>query len=250
MTGLLEDKAAIVTGAASGIGAAVTRLFAEEGARVLAVDLPGAHLTDAFAGDDNIVCLEQSVTEDGAAVTIVGAAIDNFGRLDILFNCAGGVGAGGEIETHDEADYDFVMDLNVRSVYRLSKAAIPELKKSGAGRIVNIGSVRSNFSDAGAVSYATSKHAVAGLTKTLACEVGKYGMTANYVLPGAIVTAITAPVLEAMPEFKDYWVKRASVGRLGEPEDIANAVLFLASEESNYVNGAGLAVDGGVMSHN
>lgn len=250
MTGLLDGKAAVVTGAASGIGAAVTRLFVEEGARVLAVDLPGTAMADAFGDDENVVCLEQSVTEDGAADKIVGAAAENFDQLDILFNCAGGVGAGGEIETHDEADYDFVMDLNVRSVYRLSKAAIPMLKKSGAGRIVNIGSVRSRFSDTGAISYATSKHAVAGLTKTLACEVGKYGMTANYVEPGAIVTAITAPVLDAMPEFKDYWVKRSSVGRLGEPEDIANAVLFFASEESGYVNGAGLAVDGGVMSHN
>lgn len=250
MTGLLEGKAAIVTGAASGIGEAAVKLFVEEGARVLAVDLPGSPLAGKHGDNANVVCLEQSVTEDGAAERIVALATEKFGRLDILFNCAGGVGAGGEIETHDEADYDFVMDLNVRSVYRLSKAAIPELKKSGAGRIVNVGSIRSDFADVGAVSYATSKHAVAGLTKTLACEVGKYGMTANYVQPGAIVTAITQPVFEAMPAFKDYWVGRASVGRLGAPEDIANAVLFLASEESGYVNGAGLVVDGGAISHN
>jgi len=248
MTGLLEGKAAIVTGAASGIGEASARLLAAEGAKVLAVDLPGKPLAAVHAGRANIVCMDMDVTAEGAARRIVQAAIDAFGRLDILFNNAGTVGKGGVVETHDEADWDFVIGLNLTSVYRLSKAAFPYLKQSGAARIINVGSVRSEYADSGAAAYTATKHAVAGLTKVLACELGSHG-TANYIQPGAIVTGITSPAFERMPAYAQYWTERASVGRLGESEDIANAVLFLASDESSYVSGIGLWVDGGAMSH-
>ena len=248
-TGLLEGKVAIVTGAASGIGKATTELFTSEGAKVLAVDLPGTPLNDVHGNDANVSCLEQDVTEDGAADAIVTAAVEAFGKVDILFNNAGTVGAGGEVEAHDEADWDFVIGLNITSVYRLTKAAIPELKKSGQGRVINVGSIRSDFADAGAAAYTTTKHGVAGLTKVLACELGKYGITANYVQPGAILTGITKPAFEMMPDYGKYWEDRASVGRLGEPEDIANAVLYLASEEADFVSGIGLMIDGGATSH-
>lgn len=248
MTGLLEGKAAIVTGAASGIGAATARLLAGEGARVLAVDLPGKTLREVHDGCAGIVCMDMDVTAADAAPRIVQAAIDAFGRLDILFNNAGTVGRGGAFETHDEADWDFVIGLNLTSVYRLSKAAFPHLKQSGAARIINVGSVRSDFADAGTVSYTATKHGVAGLTKVLACELGSHG-TANYIQPGAILTGITTPAFERMPDYARYWKERAPVGRFGEPEDIANAVLFLASDEASYVSGVGLWVDGGAMSH-
>lgn len=248
MTGLLDGKAAIVTGAASGIGEASARLLAEEGARVLAVDLPGKPLTAAHAGRAGIVCMDMDVTAPDAARKIVQAAIDAFGRLDILFNNAGTVGKGGVVETHDEADWDFVIGLNLTSVYRLSKAAFPYLKQSGAARIINVGSVRSEYADSGAAAYTATKHAVAGLTKVLACELGVHG-TANYIQPGAILTGITSPAFERMPDYARYWKERATVGRLGVSEDIANAVLFLASDEASYVSGIGLWVDGGAMSH-
>ncbi|MFN3232034.1 MAG: SDR family NAD(P)-dependent oxidoreductase [Alphaproteobacteria bacterium] len=249
MTGLLKGKVAIVTGAASGIGKATTELFTAEEAKVLAVDLPGSPLNEVHGNDTNVSCLEQDVTGDGAAGTIVQAALDAFGRIDILFNNAGTVGQGGNVETHDEADWMFVTELNLHSMYRITKAAIPELKKSGAGRIINVGSIRSEFADSGAAAYTSTKHAVAGLTKVLACELGLDGITANYVQPGAILTGITEPAFEAMPEYGKYWKDRASVGRLGQPEDIANAVLFLASEESSFVSGVGLMIDGGATSH-
>jgi len=249
MTGLLEGKAAIVTGAASGIGEATAKLFSTEGAKVLAVDLPGKPLAAVHGGDGNVVCLEQDVTAEGAADRIVAAALEAFGGLDILFNNAGTVGKGGEIETHDEADWRFVIELNLTSVYRLSKAAIPALRNSKAGRIINVGSVRSDFADKGAVAYTTTKHGVAGLTKVLACEIGDFGATANYIQPGAILTGITRPAFEAMPDYAQYWKERAPVGRLGEAEDIANAALFLASDESSYVSGVGFKVDGGAMAH-
>ncbi|MBI1180946.1 MAG: SDR family oxidoreductase [Alphaproteobacteria bacterium] len=248
MTGLVEGKAAIVTGAASGIGAATAALLAEEGAGVLAVDLPGSPLASVHAGRERIVCLEMDVTAPEAGPAIVRAALDAFGRLDILFNNAGTVGKGGEVETHDEADWQFVIDLNMTSIYRLSKAAMPHLKKSEAARIVNVGSVRSDFAESGAAAYTATKHGVAGLTKVLACELGRHG-TANYIQPGAILTGITRPAFERMPDYAKYWKERAPVGRFGEPEDIANAVLFLASEEAGYVSGIGLWVDGGAMCH-
>jgi 3-oxoacyl-[acyl-carrier protein] reductase len=248
MTGLLEGKAAIVTGAASGIGEASARLMASEGARVLAVDLPGKPLAQVHAGSPSILCMDMDVTAAGAADAIVAAAIDAFGRLDILFNNAGTVGKGGVVETHDEADWNFVIGLNLTSVYRLSKAAIPFLKQSGAARIINVGSVRSDFADSGAAAYTSTKHAVAGLTKVLACELGPYG-TANYIQPGAILTGITSPAFERMPDYAAYWKARAPVGRFGESEDIANAVLYLASDEADFVSGIGLWVDGGAVSH-
>jgi 3-oxoacyl-[acyl-carrier protein] reductase len=248
MTGLLEGKAAIVTGAASGIGEATVRLLAAEGARTLAVDLPGTPLRAVHAGSEGVTFLEMDVTAPGAAEAIIGAAVDTFGRLDILFNNAGTVGKGGLLEQHDEADWQFVIDLNMTSLYRLSKTALPHLRKSGAGRIINVGSVRSDFAESGAVAYTSTKHGVAGLTKVLACELGPHG-TANYIQPGAILTGITKPAFDRMPEYADYWKARAPVGRFGEPEDIANAVLFLASDEASFVSGIGLWVDGGAMSH-
>ena len=249
MTGLLEGKVAIITGAASGIGEATTKLFTSEGAKVLAVDLPGAPLDDVHGNDADVKTLEQDVTGPDAAQKIVQAALEAFGKVDILFNNAGTVGKGGEVENHDEADWQFVIDLNLTSMYRLSKEAIPELKKSGAGRIVNVGSIRSDFADSGAAAYTATKHAVAGLTKVLACELGGDGITANYVQPGAILTGITKPAFEMMPDYATYWKDRASTGRLGEPEDIANAVLYLASDEASFVTGIGLMIDGGATSH-
>ena len=250
MTGLLEGKVAIITGAASGIGKATTTLFTDEGAKVLAVDLPGSPLDDVHGNDTNVKTLEQDVTAPEAADSIVNAALEAFGRIDILFNNAGTVGAGGEVESHDEADWMFVTDVNLHSMYRITKAAIPALKESGAGRIVNVGSIRSDFADSGAAAYTATKHAVAGLTKVLACELGAHGVTANYVQPGAIITGITGPAFEAMPEYGKYWQDRASVGRHGQPEDIANAVLYLASDDASFVSGIGLMIDGGATSHN
>jgi len=250
MTGILEGRKAIVTGAASGIGEATTKLFADEGASILAVDLPGTSLADVHADTPNVVLMEQDVTTADAAANIIGKAIDSLGAIDILFNNAGTVGRGGELESFDDADWDFVVNLNMTSVYKISKAAYPHLKASNDGRIINVGSVRTDFADVGAAAYTATKHGVAGLTKVMACELGPHGGTANYVQPGAILTGITRPAFEMMPEYGKYWTELAPSGRLGEASDIANAVLFFASEESGFVSGEGLYVDGGATCHN
>jgi len=250
MTGILEGKTAIITGAASGIGEASAKLFAAEGATVLAVDLPGTPLAEVHADTPGVVLMEQDVTTDDAAAKIVAKAIDSLGGIDILFNNAGTVGAGGELETFSDDDWDFVLGLNLTSVYKITKAAYPHLKKAKAPRVINVGSVRTDFADVGAAAYTATKHAVAGLTKVIACELGPYGGTANYLQPGAIVTGITKPAFEMMPEFGVYWTDLAPTGRLGVPEDIANGVLFFASEESGFVSGEGLYIDGGATCHN
>ena len=250
MTGILEGKTAIITGAASGIGEATAKLFAAEGCRTLAVDLPGTPLADVHADTPGIVLMEQDVTTDDAAQNIIDKAVADLGSIDILFNNAGTVGAGGEIENFSDDDWNFVLNLNLTSVYKITKAAMPHLKKASAPRVINVGSVRSDYADAGAAAYTATKHAVAGLTKVMACELGPHGGTANYLQPGAIITGITKPAFAMMPEFETYWTDLAPTGRLGIPEDIANGVLFFASEESGFVSGTGLYIDGGATCHN
>ena len=185
----LEGKAAIVTGAASGIGRATAGLFAEQGADVLAVDLPGKGLAEAHAGPERIHCLEKSIADGDAAETIVGAALDRFGRLDILFNNAG-VGTNALAEAMTDEQWDVTLDVNLKAPYRLCRAAIPHLRQSGAGRIINTASVMARMTDYGLTAYCASKAGVAGMTRTLALELGKYAITANYIEPGAIQTGI------------------------------------------------------------
>lgn len=240
----LEGKAAIVTGAASGIGRATAGLFAEQGAEVLAVDLPGVGLPDAYAGQARVHCLEKSVADDDAAEAIVGTAVERFGRLDILMNNAG-VGTNALAEAMTDAQWDVTLDVNLKAPYRLCRAAIPHLRQSGAGRIINTASVMARMTDYGLAAYCASKAGVAGLTRTLALELGKYAITANYIEPGAIQTGMTRDNFRN-PEIAAVWAKKAALRRLGQPIDVARGALFLASDDAAFVTGHGLTVDGGL----
>jgi NAD(P)-dependent dehydrogenase (short-subunit alcohol dehydrogenase family) len=240
----LEGKVAIVTGAASGIGAATTALFAEEGARVLAVDLPGTRLGRAHRARERVATLEADVAADGSAARIVGEAVSQFGGLDILMNNAG-VSSNALAEVLPIEEWDRVFSVNVRAMFLLCQAAIPLMKRRKRGRIVNVASVMARRTDYGLAAYTSAKHAVAGLTKTLALELGKYGITANYIEPGAIYTGMTKRTFD-QPHIREAWEKKAAVRRLGQPIDIARGALFLASDESGFVTGHGLVVDGGL----
>jgi 3-oxoacyl-[acyl-carrier protein] reductase len=242
----LKGKAAIVTGAASGIGCATAQLFAEEGARVLAVDLPGKRLNEAHASRSDIATLEKSVADDDAAEVIIGTAVRSFGRLDILMNNAG-VASNALAETLSRADWDRTLAVNLTAPFLLCQRAIPHLRASGAGRIINVASVMADGTDYGLAAYCASKAGLAGLTRTLALELGKYAITANYLLPGAIRTGMTAPLWDARPDVADIWAKKSALRRLGRPEDLAKAALFLASDDGAFVSGHGLTVDGGLM---
>ena len=209
---------------------------------MLVVDLAA----DPVIEHSNLRFLNIDVAADEAATRIAEAAIGYWGHIDFLVNNAGMVG-GGPVENMQLLDWDRILSVNVSAVFRLCQACIPHLKHSPRGRIVNIGSIMTTLAGEGMGAYTTSKHAVAGLTKTLALELGEFGITANYIQPGAIVTGITKASIDAGPEFEAFWSEKSALGRLGQPKDIASAINFLVSNDASFITGHGLVVDGGVM---
>lgn len=242
----LKDRVAVVTGAASGIGRATAQLFAQEGAKVLAVDLPEKSLASAHADNANIVCLEKNLGDADAADRIISAAVDRFGRLDILMNNAG-VAYNAPLESMTDEIWDRTIAINLTAHMRLCRKAVEHLKQSPAGRIINVASVMAEGTDYGLAAYCASKAGVAGLTRTLALELGRAGITANYIEPGAIQTGMTSPLWNARPDVAEIWAKKSALKRLGQPIDIARGALFLASDDGGFVTGHGLVVDGGLM---
>jgi len=242
--GRLEGRVAIVTGAASGIGAASARLFAAEGASVLAVDLDEGKIAAAMEGT-MARALACSVSTPDGPETIISSAISAFGKLDIVFNNAGVASSHLAQDLTDE-EWDRVVSVNLRAVFRISRAAIPHLVQSKAGRIINTASVMARGTDYGLSAYCAAKAGVEGLTRTLALELGKYGVTANALLPGAIRTGMTAPIWDIREDVAAIWAKKSVLRRLGEPIDLARAALFLASDDAGFVTGQSLAVDGGL----
>ena len=227
----LDGRRAIVTGAASGIGAATVRRLRADGAEVIAADCVGDGLIADVASDEGIAA-------------IVAAA---GGRLDILINNAG-VCPVATLAELDDALWDQAIAVNVTAPFRLSRALAPLLSRSKAGRILNTGSILSNYGDASLAAYSASKHAILGLTRSLANELGPHGITVNCVQPGAIVTAMTKALFDT-PEGLAHYTSRCPLGRLGRPDDIADVFAFLASDDARFITGQGIMVDGGVMSH-
>lgn len=239
--GNLAGKVAIVTGAASGIGRASAELFAAEGAKVLAADLPETNLEYA---SDAIRPLAVDVADDVAPARIVGEVIRAFGRLDILFSNAGTAAAAPAAEMSDEV-WDRVQQVNLRAAFRLAREAIPHLVASGSGRILYTASVMAEFTDFGLAAYCASKAGVVGLTRTLALELGRHGITANAILPGAILTGMTARSFSD-PKIADIWARKSPLKRLGAPADVAALAAFLASDSAGFITGQAIAADGGL----
>jgi NAD(P)-dependent dehydrogenase (short-subunit alcohol dehydrogenase family) len=241
----LRGKRAIVTGAGNGIGHSIAATFLENGASVLAVDCSAQDLESRFKASEAVTTLVADVTAANAPRQIVEAAVEGLGGIDILVNNAGIVVAG-QFETLTDEQFDTIMAVNVRAMFRLSRDAVEHLKESGKGRIINLGSIMSDLAGPALSIYGTSKHAVAGLTKGMAVDLGPYGITVNYLQPGSIVTRMSEPFMDD-PDFKKYWEEKAPIGRLGQPEEVAAAALFLASEEAQFVSGVGFNVDGGAI---
>ena len=239
----LEGRRAIITGAASGMGAATAELFVREGAHVLAVDLPGSGVASRFEASPLVQAIEKDITDDGAADVIVGGCVAAFGGLDILVNNAG-IGAAAAAESMHVDAWDRVFAVDLRAMFLLCQRAIPEMRAGSYGRIVNISSVAALRPDFGLVAYSAAKAGVLGLTRTLALELGRFGITANAILPGPIYTGMTRQAFD-QESVRAAWEKKTAVRRLGEPEDIANGCLFLALAESSFVTGHGLVIDGG-----
>lgn len=242
---LLSGRKAIVTGGASGIGEAIVEAYAREGAQVLVVDLPESAVSQNFANIEGVTPLEQDITEKDAPQNIVAAAMAAMGGFDVLVNNAG-ISMPDSVEGDGEELWEKTMAINVTSMFRITRAALPELKKYDTGRIINLGSIMSDMGGPNLFVYGTSKHAVAGMTKSMAVDLGQYGITVNYLQPGAVVTALSAPYFED-DDFRNYWIEKAPVGRLGQPEDVAHAAVFLAQKESQFISGLGLNVDGGAI---
>ncbi|MDE2302923.1 MAG: SDR family oxidoreductase [Sphingomonadales bacterium] len=230
----LAGRRAIVTGAGSGIGAAVAARLRADGARLFTADVKGAvDFTADLAGA-------------GANAELVARARAAMGGLDTLVPCAG-ISAFHPLEGHDDGYFLRVLEVNLVAVFRLVRDAVADLKAAGNGRIVTIGSTTSSYGDDGLCAYAASKHAVLGFTRAVAAELGPFGVTANCVQPGAIATPMTAPAFAEMPQYRSFWENKASLRRLGQPEDIADVVAFLVSDDARFMSGHGVWVDGGAM---
>jgi NAD(P)-dependent dehydrogenase (short-subunit alcohol dehydrogenase family) len=238
-----ESQVVIVTGAGSGIGAATARLLVDRGDRVLMVGRDPGRLAHARQqiGSDHTDVLAVDVTADRAGETIVHAALDRWGRVDVLVNNAG-INRPGDFATLSMSDFDDTFAVNVRAPYALTRAAVPHLRPGSS--IVFVGSNLSRYGKPGAAAYAASKAAVESLTRTLAVELGSAGIRVNAVSPGMTHTGMTAASLADEDRYRQL-VANSPVGFLGEPDDIAGTIAFLTSGASRYVNGAALVIDGG-----
>ena len=243
----LSGQTALVTGASQGLGLAMAQRLAGAGAKVTCVARSADKLAavvqsirDAGGTAEALTC---DVTDSASVDKVVEDVVTRWERLDILVNNAG-IALGAQFEDTTDEQYDRIFAINVRSMFRLSRAAVPHLRARGRGRIINLGSIMSSTGGPMLSVYGATKHAVAGLTKGMAVDLGKYGITVNYLQPGSIYTALSAPFFED-EAFRKYWEQKAPVGRIGQPADVAAAALFLASSEADFVSGAGLAVDGG-----
>ena len=252
--GVLRGKVAVVTGAATGIGRASALLFAAAGARVAVADRREAELTRTVAdvraagGVAAPVVADLARPEDCGRV--VAEAVAAFGRLDVVLNNAG-VGTmvvGGTVESISLEQWDLALDVNVRAMYLVSRAAVPPLRAAGGGAIVNIASVSAFH---GSVSrpthaYAASKGAVLALTRAMAASYGRDRIRVNAICPGTIRTRLTADIVPHVEQAAREG-HGIPLGRVGEPEDIARCALFLASDDAGFVSGAHLVADGGAM---
>jgi NAD(P)-dependent dehydrogenase (short-subunit alcohol dehydrogenase family) len=244
----LKDKVAIVTGAGSGIGRAVAVRFAEEGARVVVDDVnrEGGEATVArireAGGEAHFVAADVSRPED--VDRLVSAAEEAYGGLHVLVNnaiCSG--------QAVLENEWAPIVEVAFRGTWLCSQAAIPAMTRTG-GSIVNISSVNGLMAFSTEHVYSGVKAGILGMSRSLACEVGRAGIRVNCICPGTIVTEIWQPQIDADPGLLDRLTRLYPIGRLGKPEDIAHAALYLASDEASFVTGAVFVIDGGITAGN
>lgn len=235
----LSGKIAVVTGGARGLGACMCKLFAAEGAQVIAVDL-GEMTYKA----DNVEYYQLNITDTEACKKFYDETIAKYGRIDILVNNAGVTRDGMTRKMTDEM-WDFVIDVNLKGLFNLTRYIGPQMEDKGSGAIVNISSVVGEYGNIGQANYAATKAGVIGLTKTWAKEFARKGaaVRVNCIAPGYTMT----DMLKTVPqELLDRFAALTMLGRLGRPEEIASAALFLVSDEASYITGQVLSVNGGM----
>jgi 3(or 17)beta-hydroxysteroid dehydrogenase len=244
----LAGKVALISGGARGMGAAEARLFAREGARVVIADILEAEgrglEADIKAKGGEAVFIRLDVTSEADWQTAVEIAVSRFEKLNVLVNNAG-IGGGGRIEDTTVEEWTHMMDINAKGVFLGTKAAIPAMRRAGGGSIVNISSQLGLVGmDISSPQYQASKGAVRLLTKSTAIQYAREGIRANSVHPGPIVTPMTER-RRADPAQRQLMISRIPLGRYGEPDEVAYGVLYLASDESGFVTGSELVIDGG-----
>ena len=244
----LPNTVALLTGGGSGIGRAIAERFAQEGARVVVADrnLPGAEETARLIdeGGGEALAVEADVADAAAVAAMVARAVDVFGPVDVLVNNAG-ASQGDDILTIDEATWDWNLAVVLKSVFLCSKAVLPAMIERRRGAIVNIASVN-GLTGLGEEPYSAAKAGMINLTQNLAIKYGRFGVRANVICPGTIRTPIWQARVERRPTIFDELAAWYPLGRVGEPADVANAALFLASPEAAWITGAVLPVDGGL----
>ena len=238
----LKDKVAIVTGAAKGIGFATAKRFAQEGAKVMIADVNSDAVKaamDLIPGSEAYVV---NVTDRASIEVAVDQIMQRHGRIDILINNAG-ITQDARLVKMTEAQFDTVIDVNLKGVFNCTQLVVPHMLEAGKGAVVNASSVVGIYGNFGQTNYSATKFGVIGFTKTWARELGSKGIRVNAVCPGFIAT----DMVKAMPENILQDIERRSwLGRLGTPEEMANVYLFLASDEASYVNGLALEASGGI----
>jgi NAD(P)-dependent dehydrogenase (short-subunit alcohol dehydrogenase family) len=250
--GRVDGKSVVLTGGASGIGRASARMLAAEGAAVVIGDVD-----DAAAG------VAQEIVDAGSRATfvrtdvrswddvrqLVETAVEDHGGLDVIVNNAG-VAIGGAAGEMSEEDWNRVLDVNLTGVWRGMRLAIPEMLKAGGGSIVNVSSVQSLVGFVGWAGYAASKGGINALTQQAAVEYAPQGIRVNAIIPGTILTGMNEGILREHPDpegLMSQWTAMHPIGRIGQPEEVATAVVYLASDESSFVTGMLLRVDGGMV---
>ena len=239
----VRDKSVIVTGAGSGIGRAIARAFLEQGARVVVTGRREEPLRETVEGhEENALVVPSDVSDPGSVRGLVAQTLEGFGQLDVVVSNAAAYASGDFADLSDE-EWAAMRDTNIDGFVHLARATLPELERSG-GNLVAITSVSALAGDWGQAGYNASKHAISGFVTSLALDYGAKGVRINAVAPAFTIT----PLTEGMAQDDDAlapFVNRVALGRPGQPEDIAPAVLFLASDDAGYITGTTLRVDGG-----
>ncbi len=253
MSDRFEGMVAIVTGAAGGIGRAACARFAEDGAKVVAVDLAGSDLDETVAAVSNAggecITVEADVTQEADVARYVSEALSAYGRIDAFFNNAGIEGVRSALTELDESDFDRVISVNLKGVWLGMKHVAPAMQQSGGGAIVNTASIAGLSPTPGIIAYGASKHAVVGMTKSAAQELAP-DVRVNAVCPGPIETRMMRSLERQFdpdnPEaVHDAFAAANPLGRYGEPEEVASLVTWLCSDDSRYINGSMHTIDGG-----
>ncbi|MRH43648.1 3-oxoacyl-ACP reductase FabG [Aquibacillus halophilus] len=243
----LEGKVAIITGAANGIGLQAAKTFAIEGAKVIIADFDEAvgrkRQEELSQSGYEVMFIQVDVSNRDSVDQMVDKVIDQHGKVDILINNAG-ITRDAMLSKMTVEQFQQVINVNLTGVFHCTQAVLPQMVEQGKGKIINTSSVSGTYGNVGQTNYAAAKAGIIGMTKTWAKELGRKGINVNAVAPGFTETAMVTDVPDKVI---DQMKSQIPMGRLGKPEDIANAYLFLSSNESDYVNGHVLHVDGGIM---